>query len=382
MVRHIWELNGTHSDYFFFTENCSYNMLWLIEVARPSVDLRRHFHFEVIPLESVHAAKIEGIITEKNYRPSKRSILLAYEKQITPEHIKYVKKLVNAEIESDAFLEMSHISQEQKRLIYEASIEYLESSYSKNAMSKEEYVLHFHTLTKARATLGKKEKLAIQTPSDPIESHRAIRASAGYTQRDGASLGLLGIRSAYHDLSDSSVGFLRGTQIEFLNLLLSYDEEKQVEVERATIFSIVSLAQRSEFYNSLSWRTRLGWDRDSLKREAHFSSSVGAGYSFGNEFGYSYAMVDPLFYLSDGFVGGVGGSLGFVIDRYSFMNTNAEATKRYYQNGDEQVLVELSQGFRLQQNLQLQLKYEHKEREALLQKNAEQSLGISLNYYY
>jgi len=153
-------------------------------------------------------------------------------------------------------------------------------------------------------------------------------------------------------------------------------------VERATIFSIVSLAQRSEFYNSLSWRTRLGWDRDSLKREAHFSSSVGAGYSFGNEFGYSYAMVDPLFYLSDGFVGGVGGSLGFVIDRYSFMNTNAEATKRYYQNGDEQVLVELSQGFRLQQNLQLQLKYEHKEREALLQKNAEQSLGISLNYYY
>ncbi|MBU1659806.1 DUF4105 domain-containing protein, partial [bacterium] len=26
MVRHIWELNGTQSRYYFFTENCSYNM--------------------------------------------------------------------------------------------------------------------------------------------------------------------------------------------------------------------------------------------------------------------------------------------------------------------------------------------------------------------
>jgi hypothetical protein len=43
MLLHIWELGNSFSWYYFFDENCSYNMLWLIEVARPTVYLREKF---------------------------------------------------------------------------------------------------------------------------------------------------------------------------------------------------------------------------------------------------------------------------------------------------------------------------------------------------
>lgn len=382
MVRHIWELNGAYSSYYFFTQNCSYNMLWLMEIARPDIDLRGYFTFQVAPLESVFATESEGLVASKAYRASKRTKLLAYEKSITQKNIAYVKKLTNAEIQSDDFLQKRSVSIEQKRLVYEAAIEYLESSYSKNSMNKEEYLTLFYELTKARAGLRRGENIDISTPPNPLEGHRAIRLKSGYINREGDSLALLGVRPVYHDLADSSIGFLRGTQIEFLDFLLSYSSKQELAVEKATLLSIVSLAQRSEFYNSFSWRINLGWDRDSLDKDAHFNGSIGAGMSFGNEFGYSYIMLDPFFYLYDGVSAGVGGSLGFVLDKYSFMNTNIELTQRYYESGNNQLLVAFSQSFRLSQNLQLQLKYDYKQRAPQQLTTEEQSFGAFVNFYF
>lgn len=382
MVRHIWELNGTESRYYFFTENCSYNMLWLMEVARPSVDLKRYFNYQVAPLESVHAANAEQIIKSQTYRASKRTKLLEYEKRISKKNITFVSALVKGEAKSEKLLEDSEVSQEQKKLVYEAAIELLESYYSKSGMSKEEYLERFHVFTKARATLGKGEELAIKTPDNPLLGHRAVRVVGGYGERNGEAIGFLGIRPAYHDLRDSGVGFLRGTQIEFLNFMLSYDEKEKLEVESATILSIVSFAQRSEFYNSLSWRVNVGWDRNSLAQRANFTSSVGAGYSFGNEYGYVYGMLDPFFYVDEGFVSGVGGSVGAAFDKYAFASTNLELTKRYYDGGEQQSLVDFTQSFRATQNLQLQLKYNYKERDNRASNANEQSFLAFVNYYF
>lgn len=382
MVRHIWELNGTHSNYYFFTENCSYNMLWFIEVARPSIHLREHFTYQVIPLESVHAAKQEGIINKQNYRPSKRTILLKYENLIEAKNIFYVKELVNSKIQSQTLLNNKSIELQQKMYLFEAAIEYLEYSYSKNSMNKEKYLELFHTFTKTRAALGLGATLKIKTPANPIDSHRAIRATAGFGYREDSEIGFLGIRPAYHDLEDSSVGFLRGTQIEFLDILLSYNKQNKLEVENATILSIVSLAQRSEFFDSFSWRVNIGWDNNSLKENANFTTSIGAGYSFGNEFAYTYIMLDPLFYVEDDFVSGLGGSIGAVFDKYSFMKTNFELTQRYYESGKNQLLINLTQSFRVSQNVQLQFKYDYKEKELNSIKSNEESYLAFINYYF
>ncbi|MBL1243251.1 MAG: DUF4105 domain-containing protein [Sulfurimonas sp.] len=382
MVRHIWELNGTHSDYYFFTENCSYNMLWFIEAARPSIHLREYFSFEVIPLETVHAVKAEGIITLKSYRPSKRTILLKYEELISDENIHYVRDIVVSKVAIKDFMKIDTISRQQKMYALEAAIEFLEYSFSKNDMNKETYLELFHSLTTNRASLGQGKKLNIKMPANPINSHRAIRTTVDFGYREGKLIGFLGFRPAYHDLEDSDLGFLRGTQIEFLDLLVSYSEKEKLEVENATIISIVSLTQRNEFFSSLSWRMNLGFNRDYLDNTSSFTTTIGAGYSIGNKYAYSYIMIDPLFYINDGFVGGAGTSLGLVIDGFNFMSTNFEATQRYYTGGEAQALLKITQSFRLSQNFQLKFKYNYKDREIDSIKSDEQTYRAVLNYYF
>ncbi|MDO9266947.1 MAG: DUF4105 domain-containing protein [Sulfurimonas sp.] len=381
MVRHIWELNETHSSYYFFTENCSYNMLWFLEAARPGLDLRKYFNFQVIPLETAHATKAEGIINNTFYRPSKRTILLKYEELIDKEHIRIPLMLVSSDINVTDVLSNKEIDAQQKMYILEASIELLEYSFSKSKIEKEKYLKLFHTISRTRAALGQGERVDIKTPPNPIDSHQAIRASLGGGFREGEKIGFLGLRPAYHDLEDSSYGFLRGTQIEFLNLELSYSQNK-LDVEDATILSIVSLAQRSEFFENLSWRTKFGWDKNSLDSTPNFIGTIGAGLSWGNELGYVYIMADPLFYLDGEFKSAIGGSLGFVFDKFSYMSTNIEATRRWYDSGEEQNLLALSQSFRVSQNAQLKFKYDHKERVELENRYEENSLRVYLNYYF
>lgn len=381
MVKHIWELNETHSSYYFFTENCSYNMLWFLEAARPGLDLRKYFNFQVIPLETAHATKAEEIINNTFYRPSKRTILLKYEELIDKEHIRIPLMLVSSDMNVTDVLSDKEIDAQQKMYILEASIELLEYSFSKSKIEKEKYLKLFHTISSARAALGQGNMLDIKTPPNPIESHQAIRASIGGGFREGKKIGFLGLRPAYHDLEDSSYGFLRGTQIEFLNLELSYSQNK-LDVEDATILSIVSLAQRSEFFENLSWRTKFGWDKNSLDSTPNFIGTIGAGLSWGNELGYVYIMADPLFYLDGAFKSAIGGSLGFVFDKFSYMSTNIEATRRLYDSGDWQNLFALSQSFRVSQNAQLKFKYDYKERVELENRYDENSLRVYLNYYF
>ena len=60
MVEHVWELKQIQFDYFFFDENCSYRLLELLQVARPSLDLTSQFPLTAIPTDTVKAVKQSG----------------------------------------------------------------------------------------------------------------------------------------------------------------------------------------------------------------------------------------------------------------------------------------------------------------------------------
>lgn len=383
MFRHIWELNGTNSYYYFITENCSYSILWFLESGRPSINLRKHFTFQVLPLETVHAAASENIIDSKSYRASKRSKLLKYEELLLDKYIKIPRAIVENNLNIDSIISDDTIDTNQKQYIFEAAIEYLEYSYKRSEMNKDEYIALFHLLSKSRASLGMSKEILFKTPPNPIDGHRAIRASMGFGLREGEQLSYIGYRPSYHDLEDSNYGFLRGTQIEFLNLELSYNKDKEFNIEDATIISIISIAQRSEFIDSFSWRTKFGFDRNLKKdNKANFIATLGGGFSWGNDVGYIYMMVDPFTYIRPKASGGIGGSLGLIIDKSKHMNTNIELTSRIYTDSTTQNLVNFSQNFRLSQNLELKLKYNYIGRNYNEVKYNEQTIKSMLNYYF
>ncbi len=360
MLLHIWELGNSFSWYYFFDENCSYNMLWLIEVARPTVHLREKFFYQVMPIDTMFALEEEGLISKKHYRPSKRQKLLAYEDVLSQKASTEVNAIVRGKRDVNAALKESNTLQE-KRYMLEASSELLEYLYIENEINSDEYKERFYTVLQARSKLGRGEAIVIKKPSNPDQSHRANLLTLQTVLQEGELGFMLGFRPAYHTLTDSDNGLLRGTQIEFLNFLLSYSKEKKLEIEDMTILSLASIAQRSIFFKPFSWRMNFGFDRNYLRDELLFGASVGAGFSWGNEWSYVYTLADLFFYANNSSSMGVSASLGVVLYGTKQFKANIEYSERLYVDGTLQSLLSVSQLWNLDNNYALKLQYDYVE---------------------
>ena len=72
LLLHLWEMREVEFDYYFFDENCSYQLLTLLDVARPDLHLLAPFprmiYPHVIPIDTVRALKRGGLIGAPVYR--------------------------------------------------------------------------------------------------------------------------------------------------------------------------------------------------------------------------------------------------------------------------------------------------------------------------
>jgi len=358
MIRHIWELKGIYAWYFFFDENCSYNMLWLMEIARPDAHLREHFSYHVIPMETVHASEEEHLVGHKHYRPSKRTLLLAYEAVLDAQGRREAEALADGRLSPAVLLQESGRDAQMKRYTLEAASELAEYRLMKGRTDKATYARRFHAILSARAALGKGEGVPVKRPFNPDRGHRAARVRLGTGWQEGTPYQTVGIRPAYHDLGDSDIGFLQGTQIEFMDLSARV-ADNGLAVEKATIVSIASLAPQSAFFKPFSWRMHAGWDRSYHSDGAVFSTAVGAGFAAGGPWGYGYALAEPALYVTPHAVGAFRPSLGLVCDVGGGSKLNAEGGYRLYSDGMRQWTGHVSHTLRLSQNDALSLRFEY-----------------------
>lgn len=325
MVRHIWELQRISSWYYFLDENCSYNMLWLAEVARESVHLRDHFTYYVIPPETVRAFEEEGLVGEKHYRASKRTKLLAYEQKLNPQAIRTVKSLAQGErVISD-----DNLSTSQQRYALEAAAELVEYDYIQGKLTKEAYALRYHNVLRQRAALGDGEPLIIDSKSNPDSAHHAARFALAKGWSANGSPYLLGWRPALQDLSEDDTGQLSGAQIEFLDTLIGIDNST-VHLEKLTLLSLSSITPVSQFFKPFSWRMKGGWDREYGGDRLSFVMRIGAGSAIGNDKWYGYVLSEPE--VRVGMKGdlGIGFSAGGAINWENRMKTFIEMGEIFY----------------------------------------------------
>lgn len=324
MVRHIWELQRINSWYFFFDENCSYHMLWLAEIARPSVRLREHFTYHVIPPQTVRAFEEEGLVGTKHFRPSKRTKLLAYEQQLTPASTQVTKALASGDVKAH---EKSFGTED--RYVLEAAAELVEYDYIEGKITKEVYAKRYHELLSTRAALGHGEILPIAPKSNPDTAHHAARISVAQGWFDQRSPLLIGWRPAFHDLSEDDTGHLSGAQIEFLDVQAGIDHDK-LSLEKLTILSLASITPVSHFFKPFSWRMKSGWDRDYGTDRLSFVTRVGAGAAMGDDKVFGYFLSEPQVRLGFNADIGIGFTAGCGLNWGYRMKTLMEAGEIFY----------------------------------------------------
>jgi hypothetical protein len=333
MVRHIWELQYINSWYYFFDENCSYHMLWLSEIARPSVRLREHFWYYVIPPETVRAFEAEGLVGEKHYRPSKRAKLLAYEANLEEPSLHLAKSLGEGTM-SLAQFDVSTLGDQERRFVLEAAAEWAEYLYIEGKLTKERYVSRYHALLSKRSALGRGELLPILTKENPDKAHRAAKMHLSQGRYNDRSMLLVGWRPAFHDLSEDDRGHLPGAQIEFLDTLLAIEHEN-VSLEKLTILSLASIAPTTHFFQPFSWRMKSGWDRDYGGDRLSFVTRLGAGAAIGSEKWYGFLLSEPEVRLGFNADVGIGLSAGIALNWGRGMKSYGEAGKIYYLDAKE-----------------------------------------------
>lgn len=287
MFLHIWELKDIYQYYYFFDENCSFNILFLLEAARPTLNLTDKLPYWVIPVDTIRAVKEEGLIEKISFRPSLSTKIKFKSDLLKNEHLKVVSSIVDGSLKASTVLKENY-DVEDKKQILELAIELLQYKYYKEIISKKDYQKLYYEVLLARSMLPVTEKeLKPESYFKPEEGHRSSRLFWGCGIRGDHGFIQLDIRPAYHDLLNDDKGYIAGSQIVFFNFSARYYiKSSSLKLQNWDIVDIISLAPRDHFFKPLSWRVKTGFVRknfDFNKENIVFHITPGFGLTYKND---------------------------------------------------------------------------------------------------
>ncbi len=395
MVLHIWELRDIYSTYYFFTENCSYDLLFLLEAARPSVYLVEEFHervrFWVIPSDTVRVVVESGLVDKITYRPSLATRITALASRMSGND----RKLA-ADVVSDALkpqdVASSGIADAEERNVLDLATEVVQYRYSRKDMGKDEYLGRFLAILNARSALGGTSEdpaAAITPPESPDKGHLPGRIGTGGGVRNHEPFGELYWRAAYHDLMDPSAGYVEGAQIDFFDVhLRDYPKEGSIKLQSLHLLDILSPAPRDSFFKPVSWKVMIGFDQSLLADgDDHLVfrlNPAGGGAYASKYFGLAYVMLESDLQMGRGFdhywTAGVGSSAGTFISITDGWRMNLAGKALFYPLGDTHRTFAgiIRTSVDLSTNVALELKVERER--SFNQNRTDAMAGVNLYY--
>lgn len=299
-VRHTWEVQHTHFDYYFFDENCSYHLLTLLDAASDRFNLSEKFSISAIPADTVREIKNAGLISIANFRPSTMSLMSHMLKQSSSATQESAKNLVeNKDIEINSLTDsLSNIEAAQMlELAYQYS-RYLSVRKKKDQKKQARKAI---TILSERSKIDD-TKVFSDYPTPKFrddEGHHSKRLEASFGQLNEQNYTQLGMRMAYHDRLDNLPGYLEGAQLEMFHAQFRHTEIKNgrdsTRLEELTLVDIASYSPRNDFVTPLSWEVSTGLKRPEAQHEelvAFLTAGWGGSYRFGQQQFYGLAYFD------------------------------------------------------------------------------------------
>ncbi|RUM67575.1 MAG: hypothetical protein DSZ05_02495 [Sulfurospirillum sp.] len=362
LLYHLEELGGISSDYYFFTKNCSYNLLWLLEAAKGDTHLPEYFRYKVIPVDTIRLLHEKNLITKTVYRPSKRREMQQLLKGI--ENIPLTKKFV----QTYELKLLDKVNKKQQVKVLDLAVLMLKQERSKQKINKKGYIKTLMKLLRYRSRLPAAERLKVTKPSDPVSGHKSAKFSFWVADHKRWSLQ---IKPAMHDLYDIATGYLPGAYIDFFKLSIV-----QSKFRRFDFVSVTSLAKWDRFFQPVSWRVQIGVSRVHGKG-IYCSLEGGAGISMAKKAFSSYLLFVPKLYAGKRSHSAVGMEGGIFYDS-RFMRIGALVHKDFFDDGIAETGSELFITDKISQNMALNLKL-HEDK---IDQHSERHLDVGLFYYF
>jgi hypothetical protein len=376
MALHMIEMQGVYMDYYFLDENCSYDLLFLLEAARPSVALTdRHKGFFVTPIETLRSVLAAGLIDNVVFRPSAARTIRHKAEEAGETEVGTAKSLATGDVAPSTVLEGPLPPQGKARVLDLAS-DFTHYLYLKREIPKDTYQGRYLGILSVRSKVGDPPPVSfpLPVPAPPASGHLVSRASLAAGARDGRPFLEASYRPAYHSLEDPAEGFNDGSQIVFSEAAVRwYPRDDKVNLQRLDLIDIVSLAPRDALFRPVSWKVQTGFatrDFPGGEEALVYELNPGGGFSWKvSPLGIAYVLMETDLAVSGrydrSFAFGMGGSAGIARQVSGGLGVLARARYVHGVLGDREqgrrFTGSLKLPFRLSRNRSLVLEGEHAE---------------------
>lgn len=325
LLQHLWELRGVDFDYYFLKYNCSYQLLALIEAARPQLDLLGGFRVWAIPTDTLRAlGETPGVVSEPGYRPALRTQLATETSVLSPEQTRLVLALAQQDVTTEDAAIVSQPAQARARIL-QAAHDFLYYQHLSGRQPRETALPHARQILLARSRVGGSADFPPTAKPDtaPDRGHQTRRFAAAVVSEDGEQSLRLRLRPAYHDLLDQADGYSPGSQINFLDVGIAASADGDAKLEYLRAIDIVSIAPRDRYFKPISWRFNTGLRRpfaplfaaDAPGLGVYLEGGPGLAWGSTRALGYVHALaaLDLNHDLVHRHSAGLGGSAGLLL---------------------------------------------------------------------
>ena len=271
LLLHVWELEiNSYYDYYFFSENCSYHLLTLLEAVRPQLKLTQSVFFLSPPDTIKKVMSEEGLITSIDFRPSYRRTLWRQYRHLDS----HQKDIFHSILKKRA------TTQDTKPL--NTAISYYQyKKQSKNGLTEEEEQnLNHLLLERSQLPPESASPSSIKHPDNrPDRGHDRTLFSLALGHGQKSFFQEFYWQSAYHDLLANDQGYEPFSEIIFPSFLLRH-QNSRLRLEKINFARIISLTPVTPLETKLSWAMEANLVRE--RNKPH-------GYTWNIEFGKGLA---------------------------------------------------------------------------------------------
>lgn len=267
LIAHLWELRGVKFDYFFFSENCAWQLLTLLEVADPALALSDRFALWVAPPDVLRLINAEaGLVQGATPRPARGSAIRRRYAALDAGERRQAQA-VRADLDQVGKPAFRALAPDRQALLLDLAMDLRQRSggagpEKEGADATAPPDEGLHRLLSARSALGPGVSSLTIAPyaGRPEAGHASRRSGLAVGQRGGQGFIELSARASFHDLLEADAGYAPEAAIELLGGSLHHSPATgRTRLNALSLISIESLPPFNPVLPRPAWRAQAGW---------------------------------------------------------------------------------------------------------------------------
>ena len=290
MMRHTIEMENIYSDYYFIGENCSFNLMYLIEAAKPETEITDAFGMVVEPINTIRVVKDKNLVSRRVYRPSIYSRIKYLRSKLSDNEQELVLDFCRGDHDLSG-IDLMNITDEKKIIMCDLASDYLKFMAEKKDITEQNYKSRFISVLTKRNSMVKYDPIKdMPVPAAPEESHKSRRMAFKTGRSLKGFYSQLAYRQTCHEMMDTDDGYNMNSQIIFGNISgRYYYDDKKFVLQRFDIIDVTSIPPSDSYFFSTCYDLKTG-----LIQNAREGEMESLSYWFKGAAGLSTLLADKV----------------------------------------------------------------------------------------